>query len=106
MMSTANVFLSHAHRDRTLATHLHHLLTDASERRLHVWRSSASETTGLDHFRVTVNRRLRAARIILILLTRFSNSRPWLLYESGFIEGAGRGKTKTLTLLFGISHED
>lgn len=99
------LFLSHDHRDQPLARALAGALNRITLGQLEVWFSSdLSPDGGIQPGRVwldEIRTRLRRSKAILVLLTKRSVSRPWLLFESGF--GAGMTGHEIIPICIGVN---
>jgi hypothetical protein len=85
------VFISHDHRDATLAEAFSDLLTDASGGFLKSFRSSDRKgNTGIEfraEWYTEIMGKINDATDVVALLTSNSIHRPWILYEAGVAKG-------------------
>lgn len=84
------VFISHSHVDRGLAKGFKKLIGTISGQAIPVWHSSELRPkSGMDlgDWRKQIWDQIKAAKVILVLLTPQSSDKPWLVWESGFAEG-------------------
>jgi beta-phosphoglucomutase-like phosphatase (HAD superfamily) len=99
-----NIFLSHSLSDKDIAEKLRILLKDISFGLITPWLSSSME--GLkpgDILWDEIHDKLKTSDKIISILTRNSLSRPWILYESGYV--AGNKGAKVIPLLFNVQKE-
>jgi len=101
------IFISHDHRDASLADAFSNLLTDASGGFLQSFRSSDRKgTAGIEfgaEWYSEIMTRLGSATDVVALLTSRSVDRPWILYEAGVAKG--RLSKPVFGLVIGISLE-
>ena len=85
------IFISHDHRDASLAQAFAHLLTDASGGFLKsFWSSDRQSGAGIEfgaEWYPEIMRKIADATGIVALLTKNSIGRPWILYEAGVAKG-------------------
>lgn len=102
------VFLSHDSRDEKVARVLTDTLSRISLDQVGIWFSSdPSPSGGIKPGQVwakEIESRLMASRVILVLLTPNSLSRPWIYFESGY--GFSNRKTQVIPLCLGITVSD
>jgi TIR domain len=96
-----HVFLSHASADQQIANKLQELIELVSLNSVGVWFSSDGKPTGgiaPGDWRDQIKRRLRAAKLVVALLTPESLNRPWIAFECGFGAAVANGKVIPVTL--------
>ncbi len=101
-----SVFISHARNDKALADGLKALISEITSGTIPVWFSSETSPGGgmeAGKWRKQINKRLKAAETILVIITPESNERPWLVWESGYATGQ---KKKIMPVLFWIEKKE
>lgn len=101
------IFISHDHRDASLAESFANLLTDASGGFLKSFRSSDRKGgAGIEFGREwygEIMDKINDATDVVALLTQHSVDRPWILYEAGVAKG--KLDKQVLGLVIGVPFE-
>jgi hypothetical protein len=79
-----HIFLSYSRADRGLAADLHGAL---KRRQLSVWRDTRRIPVG-DRWSDAIERGIREARAVVVLLTKSSVKSHWVMFEQAFARGA------------------
>ena len=100
-----DVFLSHFAEERSIAECLQDYLRLAFGEDLNVFRSSdeGSISTGDDQYQALISA-LSEAKVYIIFVSKYSATRPWLNFETGF--GKGRDVALFPVLVRGASSSD
>lgn len=94
-MTNLDIFLSHHHEEKRLATAWQTLIQMLTMGVVTPWYSSDERASGgarPGEWRDEIQNEIGKANTILVLITPVSNEKPWLFYESGL----GRGQNKEL----------
>jgi len=101
------VFVSHAHEENILATALNTLIESISDGLLDVWYSSDRRPQGgIDSgdWRKALEDQIVQSNIVLAILSRNSNDRPWILWECG-VASAQNNEAIVIPLLYDLPAE-
>lgn len=82
---TTHVFISHFTPEREIAAHIQGYLQEVFGPHLHVFRSSDDHSipTGSPQYQ-TILKALEEAKVLVVLLSEVSTTRPWVCFETGY----------------------